>query len=154
MTPFGIKHSSQDIIAGAIFLAAGLIGVFGSFSYPMGTALQMGPGYFPALVFGVLAALGAAILLKGLLVAGPGITGWAWRPFALVLGGLVLFALVAQTLGFILSCMALVLVATAAVPGLSLLSRLGLALVLAGFCWVVFLLGLGILIPTWPDLTP
>lgn len=154
MTSFRSRSCPQDIIAGLFFLVIGLAGVWNSFSYPLGTALQMGPGYFPALVFGILAALGLAILLKGLLTAGPGIQGWAWWPATVILGGLVLFAVLAPVLGFVLSCMLLVIIATLAVPGMPLRTRLGLAVVLTCFCWLIFIAGLGILIPTWPELLP
>ncbi|MBS7546220.1 tripartite tricarboxylate transporter TctB family protein [Ancylobacter oerskovii] len=154
MPPSRSGSCPQDIIAGIFFLVIGLAGMWNSFSYPIGTALQMGPGYFPALVFGLLAALGLAILVKGLLAAGPGIQGWAWRPTLLVLGGLVLFAVLAPVLGFVLSCMLLTTVATLAVPEMPWRTRLGLAAALTGFCWLIFIAGLGVLIPSWPELLP
>ncbi|MCK6451590.1 MAG: tripartite tricarboxylate transporter TctB family protein [Alphaproteobacteria bacterium] len=150
MTSARTKRSPQDLVAGGMFLVCGLIGIWGSSFYPMGTALQMGPGYFPALVFGVMAALGAVILAKGLVTAGPGIEGRSWRPVAVILGALTVFALAATPLGFVVSSAGLVLIATAATDGHSLTSRLTLAGVLTAFCWALFVLGLGVLIPTWP----
>jgi hypothetical protein len=150
MTSAGTNRSPQDLVAGSIFLVCGLIGIWGSSFYPMGTALQMGPGYFPALIFAVMAALGAIIFIKGLVAAGPGFDRWAWRPVVVILGALAVFALAAAPLGFVVSSMGLVLIATAATDGLSLSSRLMLAGVIAAFCWALFVLGLGVLIPTWP----
>jgi hypothetical protein len=150
MTPAGANRSPQDLVAGGIFLVSGLIGVWGSSFYPMGTALQMGPGYFPALVFGVMAALGAIIFIKGLATAGPGIERWVWRPVVTILGALVVFGVAAAPLGFVVSSMGLVLIATAAIDGLSITSRLILAGVITAFCWGLFVLGLGVLLPTWP----
>ena len=154
MTSSRSRSCPQDIVAGVFFLVVGFAGVWNSFSYPLGTALQMGPGYFPALVFGILAALGLTILVKGLFTAGPSIAGWAWWPTTVILGGLFLFAVLASALGFVLSCMLLATVATLAVPGMPWRTRLGLAAFLTGFCWLIFILGLGVLMPTWPDLLP
>lgn len=151
MTPGGSKHCTQDIVAGALFLAVGGLGALGSLSYPLGTAFQMGPGYFPLLVFAILAVLGAALLVKGLLAAGPGIEGWARRPALFILGSLVLFALAAQKAGFVASAFGLALLSTFAGPGMLLSTRLALAALLTAFCWLVFVLGLGVLIPTWPE---
>ncbi|SMH40387.1 hypothetical protein [Azospirillum agricola] len=60
--------------------------------YAMGTAFRMGPGYFPVLLGGLLALLGAAISLRALWIdEGNRMGGLAWRPVLLVLGrGLVL----------------------------------------------------------------
>lgn len=154
MTSSRSRYCQQDIVAGIFFLVVGLAGVWNSFSYPLGTALQMGPGYFPALVLGILAALGLAILVKGLITVGPGITKWAWSQATVILGGLILFAVLAPVLGFVLSCMLLAIIATLAVTGMPWRTRLVLAVVLTGFCWLIFIAGLGVLIPTWPELLP
>jgi hypothetical protein len=92
--------------------------------------------------------------VKGLITAGPGIAGWARWPTTVILGGLLLFAVLAPVLGFVLSCLLLATVATLAVPGMPWRTRLGLAAFLTGFCWLIFILGLGVLIPTWPELLP
>ena len=61
-----VKHA-QDFWSGILFLAIGLLGVLFSRDYAMGTAARMGPGYFPTLLSGILAALGVIIALGAMM---------------------------------------------------------------------------------------
>lgn len=57
---------SPDVLAGALFLLAG-VGVFTvAGQYPVGDAARMGPGYFPRLLGGLLAVIGLAVLAGSL----------------------------------------------------------------------------------------
>lgn len=62
-------HSSarSDVLAGATFVAIGLAFAVGAFRYELGTLLQMGPGYYPLVLGGLLAALGVGVAAQGLL---------------------------------------------------------------------------------------
>jgi hypothetical protein len=62
----------KDFWAGLMFLAFGLFfAVWASLHYQMGTAVRMGPAYFPALLGGLLTVLGG-IVLAGSLAVGDG----------------------------------------------------------------------------------
>src|ERR1041384_6160574 len=64
--------SEKDFWAGLMFLAFGVFfAVYGAMYYQMGTAVRMGPAYFPTLLGGLLAVLGA-IVLAGSLAVGDG----------------------------------------------------------------------------------
>jgi hypothetical protein len=57
----------KDFWAGLMFLASGLFFALWAMEfYQMGTAVRMGPAYFPTVLGFLLAALGAVILLQGL----------------------------------------------------------------------------------------
>jgi hypothetical protein len=60
-------HLTPDVLAGALFLLAGVAVYFLAGQYPIGDAARMGPGYFPRLLGGVLVLLGLAVI------------GVAWR---------------------------------------------------------------------------
>ena len=50
-------RSNQDVLAGVLFLLIGLGAVAGARDYEMGTAMRMGPAYFPTVLGWILYAL-------------------------------------------------------------------------------------------------
>lgn len=58
--------NQKDFLAGLMFMAFGLAAVIiASLNYQMGTAVRMGPAYFPTMLGGLLAVLGLIIFLRG-----------------------------------------------------------------------------------------
>src|SRR5262245_54413874 len=59
--------SPKDFWAGLMFIGTGLFFMFWAMThYQMGTAVRMGPAYFPTLLGGLLAVLGAFVLFQSL----------------------------------------------------------------------------------------
>lgn len=56
--------NGKDFWAGLMFTGFGLGFMLVSFNYPMGSALRMGPAYFPAVLGGLLALLGAVVFFR------------------------------------------------------------------------------------------
>lgn len=56
--------NGKDFWAGMMFIGFGLGFMLVSFNYPMGTAVRMGPAYFPTVLGGLLAILGGFLLLR------------------------------------------------------------------------------------------
>src|SRR5258706_15523582 len=82
--------NGKDFWAGLMFIAFGGAFMYVSSNYPMGTAVRMGPAYFPTVLGGMLVALGAIVLFRAFVskIANP----LAVFPFRgwFVVGGLVL----------------------------------------------------------------
>ncbi len=82
--------NGKDFWAGLMFIAFGLGFMFVAQNYAMGNAVRMGPAYFPTVLGGMLAVLGAAVFLRAFVskIEHP----LAVFPFRLwlVVGGLVL----------------------------------------------------------------
>ncbi|HXJ09276.1 MAG TPA: tripartite tricarboxylate transporter TctB family protein [Burkholderiales bacterium] len=75
----------KDFWAGLMFIGFGLFTVIWSLThYQMGTAVRMGPGYFPVLLGGLLAVLGAAVFAESLLTAPPADSTPLQLPFNIV----------------------------------------------------------------------
>ena len=89
--------NGKDFWAGLMFAGFGLGFMLVSFNYPMGSALRMGPGYFPAVLGGLLAVLGGIIFLRAFVskLANP-LRVVTFRPPLLiasaVIGGAIYFA--------------------------------------------------------------
>ena len=99
---FTARRALKDILAGAIFIALGVAFALGALAYDVGTPLRMGPGYVPLVLGGLLAALGAGVIVKGF-IAGEGdeIGGLDWRALILVTAAILFFGITVRGLGVV-----------------------------------------------------
>jgi hypothetical protein len=155
--------SQKDFTSGVMFTLTGAAFAWSSATeFTVGTASQMGPGYFPLVLGLLLVLLGGFIMFFSLVVETPdgGVIGeLAWRPLFCILGANVLFGLLLGGLSFIgLPPMGLML-AIYALCGLSLLADaasftvrrwLVLSSVLAAGSYLVFIQLLKLQVPVWP----
>jgi hypothetical protein len=147
----------KDVLAGLLFCAVALLGLFLSRDYPIGTALRMGTGYVPRLLCWILFGLGTLVLVQGLREADaerprPSSSGaCAWRPVIFVTASLVIFGVSIERLGLVLSILLLIGVGAVAARGLRPLETFAAALALIVLSWGVFIVGLGLTIPVWPE---
>ena len=79
--------------------------------------------------------------------------GWVaqLRPVVVVTLALIAFGLALETLGLVLSILLLVMIASVATRELKLWETLAAAAGLSVLTFVIFILGLGLTIPVWPD---
>jgi hypothetical protein len=143
-------RNPKDFRAGVLFIAIGIATMVYAARYAPGTAARMGPGYFPRILGILLTVLGAVVALRALHVPGPAVPRFHWRALAIVLGSVVLFGAIVQSLGVALSTVILIVVASAASrefrPREALLSGVVLAVLAVG----VFVIGLSLQLPIWP----
>jgi hypothetical protein len=144
---------SQDAAAGIILSAIGAIAAIMSSHYSLGTAENMGPGYFPLIVSGLLVLVGVSLLLRGRYSSESAVTALRWRSTVMVVASIVLFALTVNRLGSFVAVLLTLLCASAG----SARFRFGLASVLgavafSAVCAVTFSVLLGLPMPlvgTW-----
>jgi hypothetical protein len=60
------RDPRPDLLAGGTFVTVGLAFVVASSRYELGSALKMGPGYYPLVLGGLLVALGVGVAVEGL----------------------------------------------------------------------------------------
>lgn len=144
--------SQKDFWAGLMFIAFGVAFAWGATAYNIGTAARMGPGYFPIILGVLLAVIGAVVCLQALgKVTNPTerVGSIAWKPFLLVLGSVVVFGLIVLKLGLLIAIIALILIASRA-DITSWKQAIVLAIGMAIFCYLVFVLGIKLQFPVWP----
>jgi putative tricarboxylic transport membrane protein len=146
----------KDVLSGLLFIVIALLGLWLSRDYPIGTALRMGTGYVPRLLCWILLGLGVVILVQGLREAQTARTlsvadASGWRPVVFVTASLVIFGLSIERLGLVVSILLLIAVGSVAARGLRPLETLTAALVLIALSWAIFIVGLGLTIPVWPE---
>jgi len=99
----------KEFWAGVVFLAIGASAVVGATQYSIGTATQMGPGYFPMLLGLLLMALGAAAIVQAARKARAEPVGkWPLVPLAFVVAGVLCFAALIEDAGLVPALLALV----------------------------------------------
>lgn len=94
--------------AGLIFTAFGGLAMIVAAEYPVGTALRMGPGYFPLIVGGVLLCFGLVLLGYSLKEDGV-VPRLGFRPFFWILAAVLTFAAAIESLGLVLATFALII---------------------------------------------
>lgn len=97
-----MRAAIKDLLAGLVFVAFGVAFAVGATSYDIGTALRMGPGYFPLALGGILALLGVAVVVKGLVAGEEGVIGAIpWKAVVLLTAAVVIFGLTVRGLGLV-----------------------------------------------------
>jgi hypothetical protein len=142
------RRGLPDVLAGGIFVLIGGAFVVGSLGYELGSPLRMGPGYFPLMVGAILAGLGLAIVLKGL-IAGEVLSFGVvpWRAVALISLALVFFGLTVRRLGFVPTSAVTALLTTLASPRVRLLTAVAVAAGLTVASTLIFVVGLQLRLP-------
>ncbi len=134
----------RDLAAGAIFIVIGALFVLGTRDLEFGTALKMGPGFFPLLLAIVLILLGLAIAATSFLVASEPFGAVSVRGVVLILLAPVVFGLTVRGLGLAPAIAIATLIASFASSRVSVPMALALTLGLTAFCVAVFHYGLGL----------
>ena len=135
---------TTDLLTGLLFLGlGGFVLVYGA-RYPIGSAVRMGPGYFPRLISSGLALLGLVLIIRSLLRGGETLGAIALRPLVVVLLGTFAFGLLIERAGFWLASIVLVFASRLVERELRLAEVAGLALVLTALITVIFRYGLGL----------
>jgi hypothetical protein len=91
----------RDVIAGTLFVLIGAAALILGRRYPIGTAMHMGPGYFPAVLGTVLMLLGAWIGLRAFRRRDWTAVGWGWKPLAWIVASMLSFGFVMPRFGLI-----------------------------------------------------
>lgn len=139
--------SQVDFWGGLLFVGFGLLAILVARDYPMGSAMRMGPGYFPTYIGLALVALGAWIAADGFRVEGERIGSFPWRAILMLSIGFSTFAWSIDHLGFIPALAIVVLTTSLAGPEFRWQEVLIEMVVLIAGCWAIFIYGLELPFP-------
>ncbi|WP_207458162.1 tripartite tricarboxylate transporter TctB family protein [Azospirillum sp. SYSU D00513] len=143
-----LSRNPKDLLAGVLYLAFGLAGVWIARDYSMGTSSRMGAGYFPTVLGGMLILFGLLSVIRSFLVPGEAVGTVAWKGLALVVGATALFGVLLEPAGLVVSLLVLILLSASASRMFRFEWRAAVALVaLVAFCVFVFVRGLGVPMP-------
>ena len=141
--------SQEDFWSGLMFIGFGVGAMVVARDYPVGSAMRMGPGYFPMLIGGGLVLLGVIIAALSFRHQGVGIGTWPWRAMLLMSVAFVLFAWGMETIGFIPSLAILIIVSSLSTPHFRWKEVAIETVVMLVGSWAVFIYGLELPYTLW-----
>jgi Ca2+/Na+ antiporter len=136
---------TKDLLSGFLFLVFGIGAIVIAWSYPLGTASEMGPGYFPMLLGGVLALIGLVTSATAILrpEQSEPVGAWPVRALVLILASVLLFAVLIDRAGLVISVAVLVIGSRlASSEKSSWVDTLLMLLLLCALAVVIFIYGL------------
>ena len=148
----------QDLWSGIFFVALGVLAIYLSHAYPRGSALEMGPGYFPMWLGGIMIGFGVVIgALAFKLEGDPNETAefrqWAFRPWIVLTVALSVYAVLMDAdVGFVPSLVVLIIGCALAHKDVRWRETLVLSVVVTAGAVAIFSYGLGLPYPLfWWD---
>jgi hypothetical protein len=142
---------NQDSVAGLMFAAWGVAGLWLGRDYPVGTSLRMGPGYMPAMLCWFMVILGGIIALKGAAIAGEPLTKWTFRPLIMIAGAFLIFSFLIESAGLPAATIGTMLFGAFGSSEFRLQEQVILAVGAAIVSVGVFIYGLGLPMDIWPN---
>lgn len=144
-------RNPKDVITGLLLVATAAMFALLTADLPMGTAIRMGPGYFPLVLSGILGLLGLIVLATGLRYPDEGtpvrLADLPWRALFLVTASVFVFGLGIRPLGLGPSIGLAVFISALASQRFHLATALALTALMVAFAWGVFIKGLGLPLP-------
>ena len=144
--------SPKDFWSGLIFIVAGgFISGYAATHYQMGSALRMGPGYFPVWLGALQLVLGLIVFSRSFVLKGEGISKFHWRPIILTLGACVVYGFIMKPAGLIIATIILTFLSALGGPDYRHKDAIYVSLAMVFFSVTVFVWGLKLPFPLWPE---
>jgi hypothetical protein len=141
-------YDRQDLVSGGLVASTGMaFGAGAVLGLPIGSAVRMGPGYFPVVLSGLLTVLGLIIMLRARRRTATAVPPFSWRGFILIPAAVLSFSLLVRPFGLAPALAAATLVTAYSSRAMTLTKAILLAIGLTAFCAVVFKWGLNIAPP-------
>lgn len=140
-------RNNRDFFAGLFFIAIGAAAMWISRDYPMGSALRMGPGYFPTVLGGIVVVFGIYVLIKGIINNEKVVGNWSLRALIVLPIATWIFGVMMENVGFIPALVVLMYTSSIAGKEFKFLEVTIMAVVMVIVCTGVFIYGLGLPYP-------
>ena len=136
--------NNKDFLAGLLMISVGATAFYMALDYPFGSALRMGPGYFPRVLAGILITFGLYVMIRGI-KSGEKVEGaWGWKALAMITLAFVVFGWLMDRIGMIPSLVIMFFLAAFAGHQFRWLEVTILTVLMTAFAWAVFIWGLGL----------
>ena len=139
--------NNKDVWAGLMLIGIGAAAIVLARDYPFGTALRMGPGYFPIVLGGLLIVFGLYVLASGLRRAEAMAGSWSLRALVVLPLSLVLFGLLMDHGGFVPAMIVLIFASATASTEFRFVEVLLFSVGLTALSVAVFVWALGLPYP-------
>ena len=144
--------SPKDFWAGMMFAGVGLFFmIWAVVNYQMGSAVRMGPAYFPAVLGGLMAFLGLIVFAGSFAIEGPKVPMMHLRPLVMIVVANIAYGYLMKPLGLVAATAVLVFISALGGHEFKWKEVTILYVVLIVFSVLVFVKGLTLPFPLWPD---
>jgi len=147
-----MNRNPKDLWTGLLFIAVGLAAVYFAQSQPIGTAMRMGPAYFPTMLGLLLTLIGIVLVVRSFLRPGLPLGAFALGKVAWIVGSIFLFGLLLRGMGLFIAIIVIVVLSAYASQKFRWPVALLLAVGIALSSTLIFITLLGIPLPvigTW-----
>jgi len=144
--------NNKDFWAGLMLIAIGAAAIILARNYTFGSALRMGPGFFPVVLGGALILFGLYTLASGLRENVAIEASWSPRALIVLPLALILFGVLMQYAGFVPAMLVLIFASAAASTEFRFVEVLLFAVGLTALSVAVFIWGLGLPYPLFGGL--
>lgn len=146
-------RNQKDFLSGLLFIALSALFILMSAKYDFGSLKEIGPGFFPLVLGGLLMALGITVTILSLGAKGEKarLSAWHWKPIIVLPASILAFAIAIPSLGFVAAILILLALSSFAYTGKRKMSEFFLMPIgLAFLAVLVFIIGLKLPIDLLP----
>jgi len=140
-------NRNKEFLAGLMFIVVGCGAMWMARDYPFGSALRMGPGYFPTVLGGLVTLGGIVVLIEGLVKQAPITRTWSVRALIILPISSLVFGILMEHAGFVPAIFGLTILAALSSPEFRWKEQVLLAAALTLGCVALFIWGLGLPYP-------
>lgn len=144
------NRDRKDFAGGLMFIGIGAFFAIGAGAYPMGTAVRMGPAYFPTVLGWILVGLGLIVFIRSFFLRGEPLPRSNLRPLIFILGSVIAFGLLLDKAGLALASLVVMILSAMGGWDFRWKEQLGNAVFLTALNIAVFYYGLGLPFKLWP----
>lgn len=142
-----MTRNPKDFWTGLLYIFFGASAIIIARDYNMGTAVRMGPAFFPTILGAVLAVIGAIAVIRSFIAPGTPIGGFSFKGLGLVTLSVVVFGFLVRGAGLAVALPLLVIISAYGSTRFRWRTTLIMAAGLTIFCALVFVKSLGIPLP-------
>lgn len=144
-------HDRPLFLSGLMFFAIGVAAILIASKYPLGSASNMGPGYFPILLSVALCGIGTASVFRSVArEVEHDVPSWPLVPALSVAFGVLVFGVTVERFGLVVASALLLLCVGFGQIRTRPLEYLVVSIVLVAFSSLLFVKLLGLPLELWP----
>ena len=141
----------KDYNAGVMYITIGAFFAGFATNYPMGTAVRMGPAYFPSVLGALLGLLGLILVFRSFFMRGGELpTKTHWRPLVAILGAACLFGFLINVAGLVIASAVMMVVGALGGWDFRWKEQVINAVIMTAACVGIFYYGLGLPFKLFP----
>jgi hypothetical protein len=141
-------RNNRDVLGGLFYIGIGAVAIWMARDYPFGSALRMGPGYFPTVLSGIMILFGITIMATGIKkpekLKG---SNWSIRALIVLPIATAVFGWMMEEAGFIPAMLLLIPMSAASGKEFEWKEIAMLTVGLTVMCSIIFIWGLGLPYP-------